>query len=891
MAEGDGVEVAPGGRSAILDEYAGQVTKRAAALDARAAVLDERERALEKTLKECVARKERVDDLENAFRKEMSVFLGDFSKRQQKLSVAEDKQNRCMKVLRTRVAMARDLLVDIKSVSDELRCKRRELDSVLRELAAAEVALTAAKHERQELDTDSQRRRKEESRLDEERTALQRLSTRLENAESRTREREDALRERERDVSEQAAKLNVMRPLQGLVAPLKSLVIDYQEAFSSDDRTRVRLPIQLVATTDNEQDYTSLGQSVLSIVQDLRSMARSCGVKQSEISERLRSAVEREKRVTQRERILLAREASVDEKEQCAAQAQAETGQRRVEIESAWASAEESRKENEERDSLLRSREAKLRDREVALMRKESSMQQTLHEVSAKDKSVRRAHNAVIERERATDDTAVQLEDMRRKLEVLERDIKLREEILATREIEISAREGSCALRLGSAQRGASGSQLDTESRANSGQNNQNDELGINVRADDVSMHDVEPMEKEQELVDDAVDAARLTATSGTSSSARGDGLGGRDRNGSLNASRVPAQPNSPTSLNVPRPADGTVRRHLAFEGTQRRTRPRAASATRRDTKVDEPPQGAPHVPHTERGSDAESETSYEQRLEELITARSVFVERVARLEAVLSSMSSDLRATGAQVGPVLLRVHSELERIRSEVAVSTDAQQNAATEPNVAVGVERNLHSKWAGILRRQLDTVRDVQAGLLIALNEEKESAQQRLATSPAIVRRGGDDARSSTSSSNSTEARASVVDGDRSDQDNFNAGRPVSAASDTVEVEDVLQDTVGDEGQVDVSFSQFRESLQQQLGGLLEPEPAIAGRASDYGDAIIAPILSDTFGSPGSPGRPSSLPGTSAVLRRDKVLIKLEALRRELDSVAGSNSKGYR
>lgn len=154
-----------------------------------------------------------------------------------------------------------------------------------------------------------------------------------------------------------------------------------------------------------------------------------------------------------------------------------------------------------------------------------------------------------------------------------------------------------------------------------------------------------------------------------------------------------------------------TVRRQLAFESTRKPD----GSTTVLGGPPDAPGKGA-DVP------DDESEAAAEELLPELVGARSLWTERVVRLEAVVQNMRDSTWSLKPHIQPLLASIAEKLNSIRLEICVTPERSGSAAKHD---YSRERQCQMQWGAILKQQLDAVREVQTGMLIGMNRDEDMA----------------------------------------------------------------------------------------------------------------------------------------------------------------------
>jgi hypothetical protein len=125
----------------------------------------------------------------------------------------------------------------------------------------------------------------------------------------------------------------------------------------------------------------------------------------------------------------------------------------------------------------------------------------------------------------------------------------------------------------------------------------------------------------------------------------------------------------------------------------------------------------------TDHPLDDDSETAAEDMAVELVAARSIWTERVERLLGVLDAMMPTAGKHG--VAALVDGVRRELSSV--EVAAQSTEYRGAQSGETAAIAFERErrMQLNWGLQLRSQLDTIREIQAGLLLAANRDNETS----------------------------------------------------------------------------------------------------------------------------------------------------------------------
>lgn len=191
-----------------------------------------------------------------------------------------------------------------------------------------------------------------------------------------------------------------------------------------------------------------------------------------------------------------------------------------------------------------------------------------------------------------------------------------------------------------------------------------------------------------------------------------------------------------------------TVRRQLAFESSskvQSKLPPQAAAETGMSTApgqngnaqprtvnfhavdtsasadASERPADIQHAQHVDEREDAESEDAAQQLLPELMSARSLWKERIVRLEDVVRNMREQSWTVRPHVQPVLISVADILRALRGEVETPPETPPGVeCLSSRLMYSREQKCQVRWSTALREQLDAVRQVQTGILIGIRD---------------------------------------------------------------------------------------------------------------------------------------------------------------------------
>lgn len=685
-------------RSSILDSYSSQLAIRDQALDRRDYLLKKREKEVESKWEACKQEARELELIRSSIYHEKSAFRLASAKRDNDLKDAEKTQSSMENELSSRLEVVNELLETSKSTASELREKREELKRVNERLAYMHSTLRTAKKTVSDLTSKSEETLTRERKIAEAAAALDARERELKSIEGNLVVLESELWKRERSLSERLAEADAVLPLKRILPDLRKVAGEYR-----DFRRGVMRQGETSGVSDEDeppQNVEDEARLLCAFFGDLRSFVRAvaarenaCATKEELLSERTRSLAASEQSLSSRER-------SAREAERNVSTRLAEADLQTTEAKALLLRSEENTARVAEAERRLQVQETSLQERENLLHDKEAHLSRQRTLLEAQEKSLERAGEAVKKHEAAIDAEVSKIEEMRAKAEGAQNEIRARESAFKTKEVEISAREAAVNVATRRARlerpRGA---------------------VGCGRRLGDAG-------------ADEGADEGATTeaVTAGVASGNLSDG--GEEPTGVAHASE-PAPPQVTTTIeNVDAEASvhpdvvpktqttaasqlpATVRKQLTFGGhTPRNPLPTSL-----------PPQ--PVVPRSEnaseaisRASDAESDQAAGQLHEELRAARGIWIEKVNRLDSVVSSMSVDLTTTGAQLLPVIRGVRDELARIRSEAMQEGDEEEES--HARAAFETERRRQREWGVVLSAQLNTINEVQAGLLHAFN----------------------------------------------------------------------------------------------------------------------------------------------------------------------------
>lgn len=800
-------------------------------------------------------------------RSEMTAFLSDLFARQKTLSIREEAHNATASNFRQKFSSFRSLLRREDAVKSQLRQAEHRLAEVQHAVEQAQNTVAEAERRHSENQAESEALEEAKRKALSDKTALARVADRLEAADVASRRREAELVERNRVLQEQEQKVARFAECAAIVAPLRAFIAEYHAMAAAQGAP---------PSTDVLAEGVSpsaVASRALSILREVRAVSAAVASSKEEVARERWQIGEREKGIVQREKDVREREVAAQSAEQRLNALKEEVRKGEVQIEEAWRGVEEARAETERREDNIRAKEALMIQEEHARRRKEKGLAQTDKSLMRRERSIRRAHAAVTERERDLERREKELEEEKIGLQNLRTTIDMKEDLLDTRDLELAAREARKTAAL---------------------------ESLLHASAKKRKRGTARPRPPP--------DSSSLASNDGPPSSAATnveyslqDHVQKENDNGSSNilpqseqSERVPlpvqAPPPDPPSR-VEQPAQQTsVRRQLAFE----------SSAPRPTTRNQDGPS-----PTTERGSsgengdDDESEAAANELLPELVGARALWKERVTRLEAVVANMRENTWSLKPQVQPVLAEVCSKLQNIRLELESPATTSFGSA---KLSYAAEQQQQMHWGALLREQLDAVRDMQAGILIALNKEEDALTAGVPTADVEVQDTADTesdrttirstSRSTTHTTDNGEIEESEATGVSVSVSN---GLPVEETSVDATLDataiagysDEALEVTEDFGTFASSFQEFRRRIQAQRiadqrdghvttrGSTVQSRrpPRHAGDRSIEMDAsFVAPLATAV---------------TRVDTRSEKLLTELASIRNELQNITGGDT----
>lgn len=365
------------------------------------------------------------------------------------------------------------------------------------------------------------------------------------------------------------------------------------------------------------------------------------------------------------------------------------------------------------REKNIRKRESELNNNQLRLDRENDALQLKRSEVSAFQAEADAAWRSIEEARKELDNREELFREKERSVQHMESRLLMRDAALAEREKALTRREKS----IRRAHNAVSTRERSMEAREKALQieRTQLTDIGKSI---DIRESTLETREFELSLRE-------------------ANRNGGPDRfvPGASNHRRPPER--GPTDEFLPDPNEKQVRTEdsavYAHDVTPVNDQANATSSlVRRQLAFDDASKDNTTEPHTKPSSraesvaekddirDDESEAAAEQLLPELVGARSYWRERVDRLDRIVQSLCTKTWATRPHVLPVLTSVAEGLLAIRRDIDDFPRPSNN--TTPKNAYLQEQACQIRWRDQMKKHFDTVREIQAGLLIRLNREE-------------------------------------------------------------------------------------------------------------------------------------------------------------------------
>lgn len=792
-------------QSAAHSQHLSSLAQRSAALDLRAQTLTATEATLAAQISDYTSRLLSLEKLETSIRRETSSLLDALSARQNTLADREREHEDRENALSSRLRSLRSTLRASKRVEADLSNRKARLQDVQREYDTVSVQVQSLEKRKDEAEKAVQDEEKRREEIEKEVSKMRDVLNRAERAEREVREREKRVAEMETRVT---VREEAVERAEGRISRYRELEV----ALGSIKAFAAEAGVVVGVRVDVQGEVGEVVEGVTNVVRELGGALREVRVGREEVERRYAEVKMRDKEVGKGERKLKTRERSVTLAEGRLKEAGEDLKRLERKVEESWRAVEEARAELEAREEQTRMREEEERRREERRRYKEKAIEQQERMLLRRERSVRRAHAAVAEKEREIERRAKDVEAEKEGLKNLKATVDLKEDLLETRELELATREGKKSKRLEvllekSLERRRAGNLSDNDSQDHREMGEKGTGAGFATARGSVHAADVRGgggMHLNTEARPDTMIETPATAHNITHV----------DRSGNVQTAQQPA----------------TVRRQLAFEaatssrnqntgrdardistgtGTQR-TRNMGILAT---SGVDV---GGPSNVVSNMNDDVESEAAADELLPELVGARALWKERILRLEAVVENMQENTRNAKPHVQPVLTGVSSQLRGLRQNI---DESPAKSFESSKMSYAAERSRQLEWGVQMREQLEAVRDVQAGMLIALNREEDDRLLPLeeGTLPTAVETeerpdetaDGDSVTETSSTSQS--ASASTRGGMEIGGEESSADATVDATRLNMRVNDGNDTTDGLE-MSSVSFDRFRQQVHE-------------------------------------------------------------------------------
>lgn len=850
-------------RASLLDHHATQLAHRSAALDLRAQELSQAEARLSQRSSALQTRTHALSRLETAARAEMASLLEALSARHDKLANSEARLSAREVNFRRKVAALRDTLRAATTVETKLKQRRTQLVDVEKRKAGLLNALQQAEQRLKRVETVASDAERRAENVAKEGETLRTAADRLELLEREVQRRDRDLAEKEKNLQQGQDRLERLVHCEALVEPLRRFVAEHAALVADTDPTHA-LDMPDGAAEDAPPEI--IAADALAAVRHLSSFARSLHAQkatQQGVETRLE---ERERRVKKEESALRARERTVDAEEDRLGVTRDSLRAVQEDVDSAWASIEEARNELDTREENIRAKEAQVLQTEQNVRRKEKGLLQAEKMLVRRERSIRRAHAAVTEREKTIEQRQRDLDEEKTSLQNLKTTIDLKEDLIDTRELELAAREA----KKNKALEVLLEASVEKSKRRSSREHSLTPDFSSTAPAASGT----------PELPNAAV---RLHG--GVEDEKRAESRQANDRATTLAAaSSKPSEVRNGKTSTIDAMKPASVRRQLAFESTvQRETDLTSKDGSAMEVNTDPQPANTtgnaskrPGTKDDANGNDNESEAAAEDLLPELIGARALWKERVARLEAVVQNMQENTWAVKPHAQPLLTSVSARLQEIRSEI---DSAPERSFESSKMSYGTEQQRQVRWGAQMREQLDAVRDVQAGMLIALNKEEDALISAPTPGSAAMERSESDTAPTTEPSEGTHENVSPTHGGE-DESSVDVTLDATAAG---LFPDHSLEVTEDFGTITSSFQKFRRQMRAQRGMRQSSRNRrVIGREKWREPSALL--------HPGPPAASTALIRDTPGKRGADLLQELASLRHELENITGSSNTSH-
>lgn len=687
-------------RTCILDDYSAQLARRDKALDTRESLIDRREKELQVSKQTISEQLREVESLKASLYAERAGFAT------QRSALVNDR-----KEIDSKASVIRHLIKTSKNTSLELDSKKHELRKCNENLAQMYAALKAAQESMDGLRKRENRTVERESKCTDIVIALDNRQKELDTLQNELHRLQNALSKREASV---AHAIQVI-PLKDCLPELKQVAREYAEfrARRADNTGQGDINMGMGETSNDPKEHA---RKLKDFFNDIRTFARSLEAREAATIRREDALNSREKSHAEAAELLAAREKTVAEKFR-----EVESAQRKLDSDShaskeMWEKSSENLRKITAMEEQLETRERACRDEEVRLADKLKNIERQVALINAQEKSIKRTGASLKGFEEALRRDARKVKEEKSEIARIEGDVEAREKLLKTKTMEIEVREARLK-------------RVDIfHSVSNTTNiNDANDSRALNADKGDTRNRHRSRNKSRVNGNDNGNRASSKTMQAdGRNSEASSSGSGSTAGNDQLGSDR--ANSDAAIDINI----DDSVNINAVDVGSTKGGRNARISDTsdaaaekslpsqrtvRKQLTFGRTPNVNVNV-NESTSTSSSSEQAAEQLHGELRAARAVWIEKVNRLDSVVASMSQDLTSTGTQLLPVIETVRSELHRIRDEASSQNEQNNNTGGSGNKFTE-EQARHRHWAHVMTTQLNTIKQVQTGLLHAFN----------------------------------------------------------------------------------------------------------------------------------------------------------------------------
>lgn len=787
----------------------------------------------------------------------MASLLEAVSARHDKLADSEARLRQREQTLKKKVSALRGTLRSAASVERRLRDKQDMLRETERRKEEMLAALEEAEDRLRKVERVSQAAEERAAKVAEEGDVLRTAADRLEVLEREVRKRDKEIADKEKTVREGEERVERLLQFEDVVTPMRKFVAESAVLFVEEGRTG---DVDSPAVIAEDAAPQLVAAEAIVAVRELCAMLRTLKGNREAQEAREAQLEQFEKQLRKDEGALRVRERSLKSAEGRLGATRQSLKVVQNDVDKAWAEIESGRTDLERREESVRVKEADVLEAEQRVRRKEDAVMQAEKMLVRRERSIQRTNAAVAEREKIVERRQRELDEEKDSLQNLKTTIDLKEDLLHTRELEFTAREAKKNAALDALLQASVGKRRRSSSREHSITPESRSGLSAAPEGQGRNPAEVENQGGNTRAIErtQPAPASNIPATKSASS---------------------PQENGNNGDLQAPEPS--TVRRQLEFETTVQR---QATTSGIGEHAVTHPAQievasnrgKLGNLPTTDANDeDNESEAAANDLFHELVGARALWKERVVRLEAVVENMRENTWALKPHVQPILTSVSSQLREIRAEIDAPPEKPEESSKG---SYGTEQQRQVRWGAQMREQLDAVRDVQTGMLIALNREEDSMLDEEGAGPLPSEQTESETRETTTeASEGTHGNRSPphVPGDESSVD------VTLDATDGRLFPDHALEISEDFGSITSSFRKFRRQMRAQRN---------LAEGSRNSRIIRRERLSRQ---PAPRVRPRQPLATGVVLRETRgvrgsdLLRELASVRNDLESITGSSN----